>query len=217
MNHDDPAPRAAHPFFHTMVVMGSALAFGCGGLSGSDKSDGEPGGGTGGTTGGTGGTTAGTGGSSFGGTATAGTGGSGGSGGSEIIIATGGTGNVPVTPGPFPCAPETWTCNSYPSCAGRDYVLPNDCKCDGTRPASAEDCAADQSFVCRQAGSNASYQSFTEPVAFNCSCLPSGQSCEALCDQAFGDQGGAPGSCLSTTTDKGTDSVLCGCAQIVLR
>jgi hypothetical protein len=225
MNHDDPAPpRVPHPFFHTMVMMGSALALGCGGLSGSKSSDDDTGGGgTGGTTGGTGGTrnttggtggtTAGTGPSSVGGTATAGTAGSGGTG---ISIGTGGTGNVPVTPGPFPCAPETWTCKNAPSCAGTDYLLPDDCTCDGTRPGSADACAAEQSFVCRQARYSESYQPFTEPVPFSCSCMPSGPSCEVLCDAAFGSQGGQ-GSCLSATTAKGKESVLCGCAQIVLR
>jgi hypothetical protein len=215
MNHDDPAPpRVPHPFFHTMVMMGSALALGCGGLSGSKSGDDDAGGGgTGGTTGGTGnatggsggtqnttggtgGTTAGTGGSSVGGTATAGTGGS------RIMVGTGGTGNVPVTPGPFPCAPETWTCKSAPSCAGTDYVLPSDCTCDGTRPASADACPAEQSFVCRQARYNESYQPFTEPVPFSCSCMPGGVSCEVLCDEAFGNQGGQ-GSCLSATNAKG--------------
>jgi hypothetical protein len=43
--------------------------------------------------------------------------------------------------------------------------------------------------------------------------MPSGSNCEELCDQAFGSEG----SCLSTMTGKGTESVLCGCAQIVLR
>jgi hypothetical protein len=236
MNHHDPAPpRVPHPFFHTMVMMGSALALGCGGISGSKPSDDDAGGGTGtggtsggtagtrsttggtgGTTGGAGGTTGGAGGTTggtagtTGGTATAGTGGT------SIVIGTGGTGNVLVTPGPFSCAPETWRCNTPPSCAGRDYVLPSDCMCDGSHPASAADCAPDQSFVCRQAGYNESYQPFTEPVPFSCACVPGGQSCEATCDQAFGDQGG-PGNCVSTTTGPGTPSVLCGCAQIVLR
>lgn len=223
MNHDDPTqPRVPHPFFHTMVMMGSALALGCGGLSGSKAGDDDAsGGGTGGTTGGTGGaqttpgsggTTTGTGGSSVGGTSTSATGGTGGS----IVIGTGGTGNVLVAPGPFPCAPETWTCKTTPSCAGRVYVLPSDCTCDGTRPASAAACAADQSFVCRQAQTNEAHERFTEPVAFSCSCLPIDQSCEATCELAFGNPDG-PGTCLSTTMGTGTQSVLCGCAQIVLR
>ena len=222
MNHDDPAPpRVPHPFFHTMVMMGSALALGCGGLSGSKTSDDDAGGGgTGGTTGGTGGTTAGTGGttgatggSSVGGAATAGMGGSGGT---VIMIGTGGTGNVPIEPGPFPCAPETWTCNTPPNCGGRDYLLPSDCACDDARPASAADCAADQNFVCHQAGYNESYQAFTKPVPFSCSCVPSGQNCEEICDQVYGSQAGQ-GSCRSETTGAGADSILCGCAPIVLR
>lgn len=227
MNHDDPAPRGPHPFFHTMVVMGSALALGCGGLSDSKPSEDDASGagtagttggtggtrnttgGTGGTASGTGGTAAGTGGSSVGGTAT------GGSGGSQIIVGTGGTGNVLVTPGPFPCAPETWTCKSDPFCAGRDYYLPKDCTCDEARPASAAACPPAQTFVCRQAQYAESGQRFTEPVPFSCACLPSNESCNAVCDDAFGYQG--QGTCLSATTGNGTQSVLCGCAQIVLR
>jgi hypothetical protein len=197
MNHDDPdPPRVPHPFFHTMVMMGSALALGCGGLSESKSSDDD--------------TTAGTGGSSVGGMATAGAGGGG------IAVGTGGTGNAPVTPGPFPCASETLSCKTPPPCAGGNLVLPNDCTCDGTRPASAEACAAGQSFVCRQARSNESYQPFTEPVPFSCSCMPTGLSCEALCDEAFGSQAGQ-GTCLSATTAQGKESVLCGCGRIGLR
>ena len=108
-----------HRFFHTMVVMGSALALGCGGMSNADEPERTARGGAGGGGGGSGGTGSGGAGS---------TGGSGGTGGTGILIMPGGNaGQPPVEPGPFTCSPAQWQCDPYEACDGEGFRLPESC------------------------------------------------------------------------------------------
>jgi hypothetical protein len=206
-HHEEPF--AAQRFFHAMVIMGGSLALGCGGAASGDPGGESSGGAPVVGSGGSGGVPVTTGGS-----APMATGGipamtSGGSSGGQFHIASGGT----VDPGPFPCPPAQFDClRPGTQCQGSGYALPNDCVCNPQRPASAGDCGADQSFVCRKATHNVDFVEFTAPVPFECSCVPRQTSCMAACDTAYG----VPGvSCRADAEDP--RSILCGCAVIVLR
>jgi len=204
--HERSSSAQQHPFFHTMVLMGSALAIGCGGLSNdADASGGRSGaGGTGGT-GGSGGTGS-TGGTSGAGGSTGGVAGTGG-----IIIAIPNGGRMTVDPGPFVCTPAQWECdNDSPACYGDSYALPDRCGCDETRPLSIEDCESGQVFACRMAHYNAMGTALTQVVPFECSCVAEQLDCGLVCDALYGYE---RGSC----TQDDAKSVLCGCAVIVLR
>lgn len=199
-------------FFRAMVLMGSAVALGCGGST-SRSDDGSGGSGPTGT-GGTGGS--GSGGSGPGGT------GPGGTGGAIFIDPTSATATTSVEPGPFPCVPAQMECGSAGSaCAGTydGWRIPEGCSCSDTRPASAADCGPDQSFVCLWGTERSDGTPYTEPVPFECSCLERGLSCyhectaagwnrDAVCESVTG-EGGAAGAANSVT--------LCGCAVIVLK
>jgi hypothetical protein len=206
---------AQHPFFHTMVVMGSALALGCGGMSNADELERTPSGGSGG--GGSGGGGSGGGGSGGGGSGGfggfAGTGGSTGStGGAGIIVLQGGSaGQTPVEPGPFKCSPAQWGCSTYVSCSGDGFELPENCTCDTSRPEGPDDCPSGQTFACRNAVATADGRPFTRAVPFQCSCVPMESTCDAACDHVF------PDTATCDQVDSSGRSVLCGCAVIVLR
>jgi hypothetical protein len=207
-----------HPFFHTMVVMGSALALGCGGMSNSADPDRTASGGSGGSgkggsggSGGKGGTggTGGTGGSS------GGTSGTGGNGGTGSLIITAGTGNAgPVDAGPFTCEPAQWTCsdNRVP-CYGDGYGLPQDCGCDESRPKTPADCPAGEIFTCRNGTHTYEGVPYTQPVLFDCQCVKEQVNCEVACELLYADSG----TCIDEFERTGGKSILCGCAVIVLR
>jgi hypothetical protein len=207
MNVEDRADGAQHRFFHTMVVMGSALALGCGGMSHADEPERTGSGGSGG--GGSGG-----GGSGRGGTGGSGsTGGSMSTGGTGFILPQGGSaGQSPVEPGPFTCSPAQWQCSTYVSCSGQGFQLPASCTCDTSRPKGPDDCPSGQTIVCRKAVATEDGRPFTEAVPFQCSCVPTESTCDAACDHAFPDTG----TCEDQVDSSGR-SVLCGCAVIVLR
>jgi hypothetical protein len=195
-----------HRFFHSMVVMGGALALGCGGMSTADEPDRTASGGSGG---------GGSGGGGSGGTGGSGsTGGSvSGSGGTGIVIKPEDTaGRGPVEPGPFTCSPAHWTCSTYLGCSGEGYQLPEDCACDTSRPEVPSDCPTGETIVCRRATATSDGRPLTQPVNFQCSCQEKQPTCDAACDLAFADRG----SCHEDTDPTG-NSVLCGCAVIVLR
>jgi hypothetical protein len=198
-------------FFRAMVLMGSAVAFGCGGST-SRSSDGSGGSGPTGT-GGTGGS----GGSGSGGS------GPGGTGGTALIDPTNGTATTAaVDPGPFPCVPAQMECSSVgvecsPTYDG--WRIPEGCSCSETRPESAADCGSDQSFVCLWGTERADGTPYTEPVPFECSCVDPGLTCsnecyaagwggDVRCDSIAG-EGGAAGASSNET--------LCGCAFVVLK
>src|SRR6478735_284496 len=140
---------STHRLFAAIVLMGTGLTLGCGGVAESNQQvDTVKGNGGGGSASGSGtGTTTTIGGS--GGLAV------GGSDPDSITITLSGSGGVdpgPVTPGPFECPPQRWTCApETEACglAGEGWALPDDCACDATRPEQASDCGANQVFLCR--------------------------------------------------------------------
>jgi hypothetical protein len=201
---------ARHPFFHTMVVMGGALALGCGGISSQVEPERTGSGGGGGGAGGGGGGSGGSGGAAPGGLA--GMGGASGSG--SVVIIQGGAGQGPVEPGPFTCSPAQWQCSSgYSACHDSGYRLPTDCACDETRPLEPGDCDDGEAFVCLRAVANETGRPFSEDVPFQCTCVPEQSSCELECDLAARTYG----NCMEEIGEGSEKSVLCGCAVIVLR
>jgi len=199
-----------HRFFRAMVLMGGSLAVGCGGTATAGSADPGGGGGDGGS-GGPGGS----GGSGSGGAG--GSGGPGGSGGFVIDAGVGTGGSVARDGGPMPCVPAQWDCSSAsPSCSfdPMGYELPQGCACDGTRPRSEAECAANESFTCLKAAYVAG-EPLTNPVSFECSCVPSQESCDLMCREAF-DNGATYPTC-ELGVDEPPSTVLCGCAVVVLR
>jgi hypothetical protein len=220
----DP-PQAAHGFFHTLVVMGSALALGCGGIShdhppnnvpvgGSGGSgDGEHGGGGAATDGG-GGRAASTGGGSTG------TGGAvtSGAGSGNIIVLPSGAGGAPSgldagAAGELACPPEQWLCAMTLGCSGSNLPSAADCSCDDSLPLSPEACGADESFVCRGATNDTRGYPLPRPERYECTCVAAATECQTTCNLAFGQQA----RCLEGGQQIPTDTILCDCAMIVLR
>jgi hypothetical protein len=217
----------AHGFFHTMVVMGSALALGCGGESRSTaqgasggtagmNTDGAGGGaGNGGTGGGAIAGGAGTG--ALGGGA--GLGGSGGSGG-VIMVGTGGSAGMAPAPD---CPTPQWACQNG-GCNSYDLTdTASECTCDASRPKTPADCDSDQTMVCLDgARYNASGNVVLEQVPYECKCIERQTDCTAAClvaDAAW-NRGGYTSSCMNDDPTAALDPgepVLCGCAPIVLK
>ena len=212
--------RNQNRFFHTMVVMGSALALGCGGMSSHAEPERTRTGGGGGSGGGG----SGGGGPSGGGSGSGGPSGGGSSGGSppnggmsgtgSVIIVAGSAGQTPVDPGPFVCSPGQWNCTGvYTYCEGDGFRLPESCACDSSRPMTPADCSDGETIVCRRATADSTGRPFTRDVPFDCACVPDQSDCEVACDLAFPDNG----TCFELTDRGERKSVLCGCAVIVLR
>jgi hypothetical protein len=203
------ASKKGDRFFRAMVLMGGSMALSCGGTTtrhGGDSSSG--GGGSGGGSGGAG--------------DGPGAGGTGGTGGAGILLTSSTTGVAlsPVDPGPFPCVPAQFDCGAAPpECTYPGWRVPDNCRCDATRPKSAADCAPDQAFVCRKGTERWDGSPYTEPVPFECSCVATGSYCSAECALAYArvdfqcervpSEGGAAGAAAFDT--------LCGCALVVLR
>jgi hypothetical protein len=211
--------------FRSIVLMGSGLAFGCGGVA---KVEGGGAGGSsaashGGTTGasssagsgvvtgaagtlvfGSGGTTGQAGGSNVGGSISVGFGGSG------PITGNGGTAGVSS----LPCPPSQWACAGQETdCQLQNSIaLPtSNCKCDGSRPAQASNCKPGQSFVCLSANRDASGQGIYPPIPFECSCQATTSDCASACDATFGN------GALNCYFDD-VNSILCDCyAPVVLK
>jgi hypothetical protein len=204
-----------HRFFRAMVVMGGSLAVGCGGVTtGTDTaSSGTKGsGGTGGLgSGGAGGSDDSGGAPGSGGMMSGGAAGAGG-----FLVETGGSAGQPLDAGV--CLPAQWDCaETLLRCAysADRWVLPKHCTCALGRPERADDCAANESFVCRAGAPNADGGTSSDVVPFECSCVPEQESCYQACQAAFGDFGGQ-WNCQEAGTRNPRD-VLCGCALIVLR
>lgn len=187
---DVPSP---HRLFAAIVLMGTGLAAGCGGVSqgsgdGTDPEHPNV--------------------SAGGGGASAGTGSSAGADAGIGAIGAGGA-SEPIAAGPFACPPQQWTCASR-KC---DYStlglrLPETCRCDITRPLSAADCQLGQVFVCQDITAATDGRPFTEPVALSCSCVPKGDDvCENQCFAAYDIDGDV--RCRRSEDELGT---LCGCA-----
>jgi len=166
--------------FNSIVLMGSGLALGCGGVAA------VPGSGAGGSS------TASQGGSgsnSAGGPSAAGAGGeliSTHPGGAPGTAGSGGSAGAPDKP--LPCPPSQWTCaTDQAECTIKGgFALGSSCKCDLHRPATAADCAPGQSFVCIEATRDAHGNPLLDHTPYECSCRPAAESCNAACDDAYG-------------------------------
>jgi hypothetical protein len=211
-NSGDPS---RHRFFKTMVVMGSGLALGCGGVS---EKDSKPGDGDGGSNN-SGGSSSSGGSSNTGGSIATGgglsTGGAVGAGGTFASGGSAGTANGGVGGAiiPTPNCPTTqWASPDYPQCApnGDGFVLPANSVCDPSRPVSADDCAAGQVFACLEATAYADGTAFPEPKPYGCECVPDSASCRDECGAIYS----VDASCHEGESPA---SILCGCAVIVLK
>jgi hypothetical protein len=202
--------KSQHRLFAAIVLMGSGLAAGCGGISegeGPLSTAGRPSVAGGGTT------SESSGASDSVGPATS-TGGSQ-SVGSAPNIALGGAPSapMPVEPGPFACPPEQWSCTSV-SCDefSGDWELPAGCPCDPKKPRSVADCEPGQVFVCQRATFSSDGRPFTKPVQLSCACVPKATYfCTTECDVAYG----MPNLSCDGSLDQLSAS--CGCAVIYLK
>jgi hypothetical protein len=188
--HDDPAP---HRLFAAIVLMGTGLASGCGGISASERQ----------VEGGAGQPTAGVPGAAGASTATGG----------RAELPQPETGGTPekVTPGPFACPPQQWSC-SRAECGvtGLGWSLPENCDCDPTRPLAPSSCAPGEVFVCKTATSTADGRLLTEEVPMSCACLPpDGAVGDNECARAYGDD--------LRDTIEADGSVGCSCAYVYLK
>jgi len=214
---EDTIEKGRQRFFKTMVLMGSSLALGCGGM----VNEAAAGAGAGGQSalGGTGGT-----GTSMGGSTSA----EGGSGGSSVGGTGGssaGTGGVAGTGGAVSatCPPDQWVCDPIPQCeSSYGYSLPTYCRCDETRPLSGDDCASGRR-VCLTATAEADGTQLDEAIPFACTCASDPTSCSDSCRDAYTDGDGH--WCFTDiypTTGRvpvppGSDDLLCGCSFVYLR
>jgi hypothetical protein len=190
----DPRDR----FFHSMVVMGSALALGCSGVSVHDASPGSEEDGVEATAGrgGSGGAPTGTAGS--GGTATAGTGSAG-------ISGSGGTATSQ-------CPDEQYTCTGF-TCYDDVWTEGGRCYCDPSLPVSPADCNAGTTFVCRPTLTDRrTGAALPEPARLDCRCVPAAESCSDTCRATDPDY--ADGY---RCTEPVRGEILCGCSFIYLR
>jgi len=218
-------PARGGAFFRSMVLMGGSLALGCGGMTQDDGSGGTSG--NGGSGGGAGGGLNGTGGQP------AGSGGQGTGGYSILLPPTGGssTGGDSWGEGgfggayPTDCPTTQLNCpNDYYGCAYGAFdsyglsVLPANCACDPSRPASSADCGPTQEFVCLGARESAQGEVFDPAVAYNCACVDSltYTDCGGLC--ANHPEAHSNHTCYDPEDSPlDLDAYLCGCAVTVLK
>jgi hypothetical protein len=216
----------AHGFFHTMVVMGSALALGCGGESRSahGASDGSAGMNTGGAGGGTGNGGIG-GGTLSGGTGAVGGGAAlGGSGGTAGVISIGGPSGGAGAPELPDCPPAQWSCGNG-GCDGYDLTHgAGECSCELSRPKTPADCRADETMVCFDGTQyDASGRVVATSVPYACKCFARQPDCSTTCDVALAaifDRERFDARCLNADPTAALDPnqpVLCGCAPVFLR
>lgn len=193
--HDDQAP---HRLFAAIVLMGIGLATGCGGISTGERhiegGAGQPAGGVPGAAG----TSTTTGGSAGG-----------------PLLETGGMPGMAmpdkVTPGPFTCPPQQWSCGSA-DCGvyGVGWSLPENCECEQARPLNPSSCAPGEVFVCKTATSTADGRQLTEDVPMSCACVPpDGTVGDNECMRAYGED------LRDVIEDDG--SVSCLCAYVYLK
>lgn len=93
-----------------------------------------------------------------------------------------------VTPGPFACPPQQWSCsNTECGVNGVGWALPEACDCDPSRPLDPSSCAAGQVFVCQTATSTLDGRLLTEDVPMSCTCVPpDGNLGDNECVRAYG-------------------------------
>lgn len=226
--------------------MGGGLAVGCGGVARSEAPDSNGDGGSGASSGGV---------ISLGGASRAGTGNGIGSasgvGGSFIALPAGGATNQGAAGADASayykpsCPYAQWDCRSAPNASAcffelksKDDPIAAGCVCDTSRPTSAADCNADESFVCRQA--RPPYEemqpwpsTWDGTLHVQCACIPlptpTYESCSAVCAKTYGANGATQcslpadsacderGVCTATSADVlRQDGIMCGCADIGL-
>jgi hypothetical protein len=194
--------------------------------SGGTTQGGTSSGGVGGTAAGVGGVITVTGGaSSSGGTGTSpGTGGTIPVAGNTSMGGTGGAGPV-VVPN-MDCSSDFWSCGDVQQCTNSSdgYTLPENCKCDFSRPTSGVQCSSGRR-VCLMATHDQEGNPFPGPVPFQCTCASDATSCSTSCQVAFPDGDGhectdtidarlaAPGDPVGP----GTSDILCGCSFVFLK
>jgi hypothetical protein len=200
---DETSP---HRLFAAIVLMGTGLAMGCGGVSTSSREETGGGPSTGGGNGGSG-------------TSSSGTSASAGgpillpNGGSEPGIGGPGPMPAPVKPGPFACPPQQWSCaKSECGLVAYGWALQDGCECDETRPRVADDCQEGQVFVCLEGTSTSDGRPLTETVPMSCKCVDKAMYfCSNECDQAYGQLD------LQCRGDESQLTALCGCAVVYLK
>jgi hypothetical protein len=179
------------PFFRAMVLMGSSIAVGCGGVTRTGET---------GSAGGASGVVAGP---SKAGSATA--------------VGFGAGGSVVTPPGPE-CPREQWDCSSSDvSCYGGRVgwrFIPGGCTCDPSRPRTPADCRQGDVFVCQAFASlpDGGLGTYDDLTPFQCQCVSGATSCAAACKNSFPARSGSTGCARDLT-----DNYLCGCAIVFLR
>ena len=214
MTHTDE--QSPHRLFAAIVLMGTGLAVGCGGMAeggrqvsggGAPQDDSTTGGIRTGATTPSGGTGVGAA-TSTGGTSNIG---------NPPMLNTGGVTPAPeaVEPGPFKCPPEQWSCVST-QCdySSPGWKLPDEsCGCDLSRPLGPSDCEPGQVFVCQHVTSTADGRPLTKPVALSCTCVQKTMYfCSSECDGVYSDQEHL--TCIGSEDEL---SALCGCAVVYLK
>jgi len=210
--------------FHSIVLMGSGLALGCGGVAKVERGNPASSGSASTSLGGTAGLSAGGAGSALT-TPSAGSANHGDTisfGGA--LISPGGAPNSGVAGSlvtPLPCPPAQWTCSPIevdcPGYGGLQLSTGANCKCDTTRPASAADCGAGLIFICMAAERDANGIGLARAIPYGCSCIPaSKEDCDSLCYKAYS---ASPLDCYFPEPVEGVEdpSVLCACATIILK
>jgi hypothetical protein len=194
----DPASRDR--FFHTMVLMGGALALGCGGVSvhdppaGAGADDLEASAGMGGSAGSAPGA------AGVGGAAAAGSGPAG---------LAGSAGSV----SPRACPDEQYTCTGF-SCDSDLWSEQGRCYCDPSLPATPAECDAGTTFVCRPTATDPhTGVPLVQPGRVDCRCVPAGKSCSDNCRDAYTEI--ADGYRCDAAPESG--DILCGCSFIFLK
>lgn len=215
--HEEQTP---HRLFAAIVLMGTGLAVGCGGIAERDREE-SSGGNPGTSAAGTASSNA-AGSNNVGATATAGgasatsTGG-----GPNLNIAGFSQMDIDVSPtvepgavGPTTCPPQQWTSTSRSEgCTGSGgFILPDDCACDLSRPRSSADCVDGLVLVCRRAVYALDNRPLTRPVDYDCVCAPkNAEGCQAECRDAYGR---SDLRCAATDDALG---VACSCAVVYLK
>ncbi len=214
MNAKRPESPATNRMFRTIVLMGSGLALGCGGVAQIDGGNGGAPSGSGGAAGSPQpGQVGGSSNASAGNTAVS----AGGSlfitigGGSSVAGAPSGVAGAPAVANPS-CPFSQWDCTKSPTAgycsSGENSQIAADCFCNSNRPASGADCKPGYSYACLMGVLTPTSNSTT---SYQCSCTPTpadGSSCE-ICDTVYE----VHGECDTNTPNE----VLCGCTLVLLK
>lgn len=216
-----------HPLFRALVLMGGALALGCGGTAQLQPSEGVAG-----ASGGAVSATAGA--SSVGGSATDVGGSAGGSIAEAVYNPT-----CPYAQWSCPPASPFTSTGCYLDLLSKDDPVAAGCTCETARPQSGAACRAGEVFVCRQALPPYAQTLPTPPtwdgtLHVQCACVvapaPTHENCGGACIDAFSESGATQcrlrdnptcddqGVCTATSADVlSQDGVMCGCASVALK